>query len=141
MQTWIIYSLISMLFAGVTAVIAKYGLKDISSDLGVVVRTAAVLVFVVLNFFIFQSAKEITNLSTKAIIFLVVSGLTTAVSWIFYYKAIKIGEVSYVASIDKSSILITIILSYFFLSEPITLKLVIGCVLILAGLLVLTWKF
>ena len=141
MQTWIIYSLISMLFTGVTAVIAKHGLKDISSDLGVVVRTAAVLVFVVLNFFIFQSAKEITNLSTKAIIFLVVSGLTTAVSWIFYYKAIKIGEISYVASIDKSSILITIVLSYFFLSEPITLKLVIGSVLILAGLLVLTWKF
>lgn len=141
MPTWIIYSLISMLFAGVTAVIAKHGLKDISSDLGVVVRTAAVLVFVVLNFFIFQSAKEITNLSTKAIIFLVVSGLTTAVSWIFYYKAIKIGEVSYVASIDKASILITIVLSYFFLSEPITLKLVIGSVLILAGLLVLTWKF
>ena len=140
MKNWIAYSLISMFFAGLTSVIAKFGLKNISSDLGIAVRTTTVFIFVTLNFLLFQNVKEITNLTTKAILFLVVSGITTSLSWIFYYKAIKIGEVSYVAAIDKGSILITILLSLLLLGESITPKLLIGGGLILAGMLVLVMK-
>ena len=129
-----------MFFAGLTSVIAKFGLKNISSDLGLAVRTTVVFGFVLLNFFIFQETKEIQNLTTKSVIFLVVSGLTTTLSWIFYYKAIQIGEVSYVASIDKGSILITLLLSFTLLKEPVTPKIIIGGGLILIGLIVLVWK-
>ena len=140
MKNWILYSIISMFFAGLTSVIAKFGLKNISSDLGLAVRTTVVFGFVLLNFFIFQETKEIQNLTTKSVIFLVVSGLTTTLSWIFYYKAIQIGEVSYVASIDKGSILITLLLSFTLLKEPVTPKIIIGGGLILIGLIVLVWK-
>ncbi len=140
MKNWILYSVISMFFAGLTSVIAKFGLKNISSDLGLAVRTTVVFGFVLLNFFIFQETKEIHNLTTKSILFLVVSGLTTTLSWIFYYKAIQIGEVSYVASIDKGSILITLLLSFILLKEPVTPKIIIGGGLILIGLIVLVWK-
>jgi transporter family protein len=140
MKNWILYSIISMFFAGLTSVIAKFGLKNISSDLGLAVRTTVVFGFVLLNFFIFQETKEIQNLTTKSILFLVVSGLTTTLSWIFYYKAIQIGEVSYVASIDKGSILITLLLSFILLKEPVTPKIIIGGSLILIGLIVLVWK-
>ncbi|WP_394990292.1 EamA family transporter [Emticicia sp.] len=140
MKNWILYSIISMFFAGLTSVIAKFGLKNISSDLGLAVRTTVVFGFVLLNFFIFQETKEIQNLTTKSVMFLVVSGLTTTLSWIFYYKAIQIGEVSYVASIDKGSILITLLLSFTLLKEPVTPKIIIGGGLILIGLIVLVWK-
>lgn len=140
MKNWILYSIISMFFAGLTSVIAKFGLKNISSDLGLAVRTTVVFGFVLLNFVIFQETKEIQNLTTKSVMFLVVSGLTTTLSWIFYYKAIQIGEVSYVASIDKGSILITLLLSFTLLKEPVTPKIIIGGGLILIGLIVLVWK-
>ena len=129
-----------MFFAGLTSVIAKFGLKNISSDLVLAVRTTVVFGFVLLNFVIFQETKEIQNLTTKSVMFLVVSGLTTTLSWIFYYKAIQIGEVSYVASIDKGSILITLLLSFTLLKEPVTPKIIIGGGLILIGLIVLVWK-
>jgi len=140
MKNWIVYSLISMFFAGLTSVIAKYGMKHISSDLGLAVRTSVVFVFVILNFMIFQNIKEVSNLTTRAVVFLAISGVTTSLSWIFYYKAIKIGEVSYVASIDKGSIVITLLLSLIILGEPLTPKLLIGAALIVSGMLVLTLK-
>lgn len=140
MKNWIVYSLISMFFAGLTSVIAKYGMKNISSDLGLAIRTSVVFVFVMLNFMIFQNMKEVSNLTSRAIVFLMISGVTTSLSWIFYYKAIKIGEVSYVASIDKGSIVITLLLSFIILGEPLTPKLFIGAALIIIGMLVLTIK-
>ncbi|MBC7451788.1 MAG: EamA family transporter [Cytophagales bacterium] len=140
MKNWILYSLISMFFAGLTSVIAKFGMKDISSDLGLAIRTSVVFVLVLVNFAVFQNIKEVSNLNTKAIIFLSISGITTSLSWIFYYKAIKIGEVSYVASIDKGSIIITLFLSFLILGEPLTSRILIGAGLITAGMLVLTLK-
>ena len=140
MKNWIAYSLISMFFAGLTSVIAKYGMKHISSDLGLAVRTSVVFIFVILNFIVFQNIKEVSSLTTRAIFFLMISGITTSLSWIFYYKAIKIGEVSYVASIDKGSIVITLLLSVIILGEPVTPKLLIGAALIISGMLVLTIK-
>lgn len=140
MKNWIVYSIISMCFAGVTSVIAKFGMKNISSDLGLAVRTCVVFVFVIMNFIVFQNIKEVQNLTSRALLFLAISGITTSLSWIFYYKAIKIGEVSYVASIDKGSILITLLLSFIILGEPLTPMLLIGGAFILTGMLILTIK-
>ncbi len=140
MDNWLFLALLSMFFAGLTSVIAKFGLKDISADLGLAVRTAVVFVLVILNFLFWQQTDSISQLTPKAIGFLAVSGLTTSLSWIFYYKAIKIGNVSQVALIDKGSILITLLLSFLILKEPLTPKILLGSLLIFAGLLVLIWK-
>lgn len=140
MPKWVLYSLISMLFAGFTSVVAKMGLKDISADLGLAVRTTVVFGLVVLNFLVFQNVRDASQLNARTVGFLAVSGLTTSLSWIFYYKAIQIGRVSDVALIDKGSIVITILLSVTLLREPVTPKLLVGGGLILAGLLVLVWR-
>jgi bacterial/archaeal transporter family protein len=100
MKNWVLYSLISMFFAGLTSVIAKMGLKNVSSDTGLAVRTIVVFVIVWLNAIAFQSVKDFKNLTKSDIVFLAISGVTTSLSWIFYYKAIKIGNVSQVALID-----------------------------------------
>lgn len=129
-----------MLFAGLTSVIAKFGLKNISGDLGVAIRTLPVLIFVWLNVLLFGHLKQLPSLTRNDIYFLCISGLTTALSWIFYYRAIKIGDVSVVASIDKASLVITILLSLWLFKEPLTPKLLIGGGLIVVGTVVLAWR-
>ena len=129
-----------MVFAGLTSVLAKIGLKEVSADIGLAVRTAFVFSFIAINAFFFQNVKEFQLLSKKSVLFLAISGLTTALSWIFYYRAMKVGEVSYVASIDKASILITLLLSFLFLHEQMSLKVILGASLILIGLIVLVVK-
>jgi bacterial/archaeal transporter family protein len=140
MQNWIILAILSMFFAGLTSVIAKFGLKGISADLGLAVRTVIVFIFVTLNFFVWQNVKQIGQLTKSNLLFLGISGITTSLSWIFYYRAIKIGNVSQVALIDKGSILITLLLSFTLLKEPVTPKIMVGAGLILAGLIVLAMK-
>lgn len=129
-----------MLFAGLTSVVAKAGLKNVSADTGLAIRTSFVFAFIWINIFVFNQIKDFLNLTLKDVFFLGVSALTTTVSWIFYYKAIKIGQVSEVALIDKASIIITIILSFLFLQEQITWKICIGAILILSGLITIVWK-
>lgn len=140
MKNWIVFAFVSMFFAGLTSVIAKFGLKNISGDLGVAIRTTAVLAFVWLNVLIFGHFKHLPALTKNDLAFLCLSGLTTALSWIFYYKAIKIGEVSIVASIDKASLVLTILLSFWLLREPVTPKIIAGALLMIAGAVVLAWK-
>ncbi|MEN9610516.1 MAG: putative rane protein [Bacteroidota bacterium] len=141
MQNWIVLALLSMFFAGLTSVIAKFGLKGgISADLGLAVRTVIVFIFVTLNFFAWQNVKQIGLLTKSNLLYLGISGITTSLSWIFYYRAIKIGNVSQVALIDKGSILITLLLSFTLLKEPVTPKIMLGAGLILAGLIVLAMK-
>lgn len=140
MKNWVLYSLISMFFAGLTSVIAKMGLKNVSSDTGLAVRTIVVFVFIWVNAIAFQSVKDFRNLTKVDILFLSISGITTSLSWIFYYKAIKIGNVSQVALIDKASIIITLLLSFLILNEQFTWKVAIGGTFILVGLLILTLK-
>lgn len=129
-----------MVFAGLTSVIAKAGLKNVSGDTGLAVRTSFVFVFIWLNIFAFNPIKDFINLTKNDILLLGLSGITTTLSWLFYYKAIKIGNVSEVALIDKASILITLALSILFLNEQFTWKIALGGCLILIGLLVLTIK-
>ena len=129
-----------MFFAGLTSVIAKMGLRNVSSDTGLAVRTVVVFLIVWLNVFVFQSVKDFRNLTKMDIVFLAISGVTTSLSWIFYYKAIKIGNVSQVALIDKGSILITLLLSFIILNEQFSWKIAVGGGFIIVGLLILTLK-
>ena len=140
MKNWVVFALISMFFAGLTSVIAKMGLKNVSSDTGLAVRTISVVLVVALNAFLFQSSKDFKNLSGNDILILSISGITAGLSWIFYFRAVKLGEVSQVALIDKGSIVITVLLSLVILQEEFTWKIAIGGVLIVAGLLILTLK-
>ncbi len=140
MPTWILYAIASMFFAGLTSVIAKFGLKNVSGDLGLAIRTTMVFVLIWMNAIAFNHTKLMSNFTKKDILFLCISGITTTLSWIFYYRAIKIGDVSIVASIDKASLVITIILAFFFLKEPITPKILVGAGLIVAGTVVLIFK-
>ncbi|MBL0332315.1 MAG: EamA family transporter [Chlorobiota bacterium] len=137
MEPWLLYSLLAMLFAGLTSILAKVGLKDISSDLGLAIRTGVVFIIVIANSFLLGNVNEIGKLTPKTILFLVISGITTSLSWIFYYRAMKLGKVSYVATIDKGSIVITLMLSFLLLKEPLTLKLISGAILIISGLIVI----
>lgn len=129
-----------MFFAGLTSVIAKAGLKNVSGDTGLAIRTLMVFTLVWLNVLFFQPLRDFKNLTRPDIVFLLISGITTSLSWIFYYKAIKIGNVSQVALIDKGSILITLLLSVLFLGETPNWKTSLGAAMILGGLLVLTWN-
>ena len=140
MPIWIWYAIFSMFFAGLTAVIAKMGMKDIPSDLGVAIRTAVVFVIVILNFFMWHKTETLKQLTPRAFLFLAISGTTTALSWIFYYRAIKTGDVSVVAIIDKASIIITLALSFWVLNEPFTWRTGAAASCILCGLLILIWK-
>lgn len=140
MKQYQFFAVISMIFAGLTSVIAKAGLKNVSSDTGLAVRTSFVFAFIWLNIVVFNPIKDFSNLTKKDVLFLGISALTTTLSWIFYYKAIKIGNVSEVALIDKASIVITLVLSFIFLKEQFTWKIGIGAGFIIAGLMMLTLK-
>lgn len=141
MEKWIIYAIVSMIFAGLTSVIAKFGMKDLSSDTALAIRTIVVFSIVVGNAFLFKNSfSEIQHAPKSNLIFLTLSGITTSLSWIFYYRAMKMGHVSYVASIDKASIVVTLLLSFLILKEPITAKILIGAGFILIGMIILVWK-
>lgn len=141
MERWTFFALLSMLFAGFTSVIARFGMKNLPSDVALAFRTIIVFVIVLANAIIFHQAySDLKNTSKTNLILLGISGLTTAFSWIFYYKAIKEGPVSYVASIDKASLVVTLILSFILLKEPMSPRVLIGAGLILVGTLVLVGK-
>ena len=140
MKQYQIFEIISMIFAGLTSVIAKAGLKNVASDTGLAVRTSFVFFLIWLNILVFNNTKDFANLTKRDIALLAVSGFTTTISWIFYYRAMKIGNVSEIALIDKGSIIITLALSFFFLNEQFTWKIAVGGLMIIGGILVLTFK-
>ena len=140
METWVFYAILSMIFAGLTSVLAKYGLQNINADLGLGIRTTTIFLLVTAFVLITDKTKDLALLTTRQTILLICSGITTTVSWIFYYRAMKDGLVSYVAAIDKASIIITLVLSFILFKEPATLKIIIGASFILIGMLVLVWK-
>ena len=140
METWILYALISMFFAGLTSVLAKYGLQNINSDLGLGIRTTTIFVLLIIFILSTNKLRDLPLITNKQYLLLILSGVTTTLSWVFYYRAMKTGLVSYVAAIDKGSIVITLGLSFWLLKEPITLKILAGGFLILLGMLVLIWK-
>jgi len=140
METWIVYAILSMIFAGLTSVLAKYGLQNINPDLGLGIRTTTIFFFIIIFNLVTDKLKDLPQLTSKQLLLLVCSGLTTTFSWVFYYRAMKDGPVSYVAAIDKASIVITLVLSFIILKEPMTPKIIIGAGLIFIGMVVLIWK-
>lgn len=137
MEKWIAYAFLSMAFAGFTSVIAKMGLTGISADLGLTVRTCFVFVFVLMFAAVVVPPSQVSTLSRSNLLWLGLSGVTTAFSWVFYYKAIKIGQVSTVALIDKGSVVVALVLAWLLLGESLTTPKLVGGGLIIGGLLVI----
>jgi len=135
--SWIFYAFLSALFAALTTILVKLGIKDVNSTLATAIRTIVVLVMSWAMVFISGEQKGIQNLTTNNLVFLGLSGITTGLSWLMYYQALKIGEVAKVVAIDKLSIVLVLIMAFVFIKEPATLKSIIGSVLITAGTFVM----
>ena len=140
MERWVLYAFISMFFAGFTSVIAKQGLVGISAELGLTIRTIFVFCFVTLFAMMAVTPGELSLLRKENFIWLGLSGVTTALSWIFYYKALKLGDVATVALIDKGSVIVAIFLAWLILKEIITLRIILGACFMLLGLIIITKK-
>lgn len=137
---WKYYALLSAFFAALTAIFAKIGVKDINSDLATAIRTTIILVITWGIALMGNHGSEIKCIHGHTWMFLVLSGVATGLSWLFYFKAIQLGNISRVAPIDKLSVVITICLSFFLLKEPVNAKVIIGALLITAGSIVMLYK-
>jgi bacterial/archaeal transporter family protein len=134
---WWIYALLSALFASLTAIFAKVGIAGVNSNLATAIRTIIILMVAWGIVLAKGEAKGLATLTQKNIIFLIISGVATGLSWIFYFKALQIGKVSQVAPVDKLSVALTVLLSVLFLGEVLTWKAAIGALLIIAGTIVM----
>ena len=130
---WLVFALLSAVFAAVTSILAKVGIEGVDSNLATAVRTA-VVVLMAWGIVFFTNAQDgIMDISRKSWLFLILSGLATGASWLCYYKALQVGEVSKVVPIDKLSVVFTLVFAFVFLHEKFTVRSVIGCILIGAG--------
>ena len=136
MERWVLYAIVSMLFAGATAVVAKLGLSGISAELGLAVRTCVVFAIILMTAAVLVPRAELQSLTTANVGWLALSGALAAVSWIFYYKAVKLGDVATVALIDKGSVVVAMLLAFLILKEPLTTARLAGGALMIAGLFV-----
>ena len=127
---WKYYALLSALFAALTALFAKIGVRGINSDLATGIRTVVILLITWGIVLCGGHMGEIKDIGRHAWIFLILSGIATGLSWLFYFKALQSGEVSRVAPIDKLSVVITICLSFVLLKEPVSMRVIIGALLI-----------
>lgn len=134
---WMIFAILSAVFAALTSILAKIGIEGVNSNLATAVRTVVVVVMSWGMVFLTNAQGGIWEISKKSWIFLVLSGLATGASWLCYYKALQIGEASKVVPIDKLSVVITLVLAFIFLHEEFTAKSLIGCILIGAGTLIM----
>ena len=134
---WKYYALLSAFFAALTAILAKVGIKGISGNVATAVRTFVVMILAWGIVFVGGQMKEVREISKNNLLFLILSGLATGLSWIFYFKALETGNVSKVAPIDKLSVVFVIILAFLFLKEPPDLKTIAGGLLILGGTMVM----
>lgn len=140
MKNWVVFAFISMFFAGFTSIIAKQGLVGISGELGLTIRTLFVCFFV-MAFAVFSvSTHEFQAVSYKNLFWLGLSGVTTALSWVYYYRALKLGDVSTIALIDKGSAVVAILLAWLILKEVITVRMIIGAACIVLGLFIISKK-
>jgi transporter family protein len=137
---WKLYAILSAVFAALTSILAKIGIKGVDSNLATAIRTVVIIILAWSIVFATGAQSGMASLSRKSWVFLILSGLATGLSWVFYYKAIAIGKVSQVAPIDKSSIVLTLILSFIILGEKFTIKTLIAGILIMAGTFVMIWK-
>lgn len=134
---WAVYALASAVFAALTSILAKVGIEGINSTLATAIRTVVVLVLSWGMVFLTGVQSDIREISRRSLVFLVLSGLATGFSWLCYYRAIQLGDVSKVVPIDKFSIVLSLILAFLVLKEPVTPKALLGGVLITAGTFVM----
>jgi bacterial/archaeal transporter family protein len=134
---WWIYALLSALFAALTTIFAKIGVESVNSNLATAIRTIIILVVAWGIVLVKGEAKDLADISSKTLLFLVLSGLATGLSWIFYFRALQLGKASLVAPIDKSSVILVLLFSAVFLGESLTRQSIVGAILIATGTLVL----
>ena len=134
---WFVFALLSALFAAATSILAKVGIEGVPSNLATALRTVVVLAISWVMVFVTKQQGGISAITPKSWLFLILSGLATGASWLCYYRAIQLGEVSKVVPIDKLSVIFTLVLAFVFLHEKMTLKSVVGCALIGAGTLLM----
>lgn len=134
---WLVFALLSAVFAALTSILAKVGINGVNSNLATALRTVVVLVMAWGMVFVTNAQGGITDISRKSWLFLILSGLATGASWLCYYYALQIGEVSRVVPVDKLSVVITLVLAFVFLHEKFTVHSLIGCILIGAGTLLM----
>lgn len=134
---WFVYALASAVFAALTSILAKVGIEGVNSNLATAVRTMVVVVMAWGMVFLTNAQSGLASISRKSWLFLILSGLATGASWLCYYRALQLGDASRVVPVDKSSVVITLVLAFVFLHEEFTPKSLLGCVLIAAGTLVM----
>lgn len=134
---WLVFALLSAVFAALTSILAKVGINGVNSNLATALRTVVVLVMAWGMVFVTNAQGGITDISRKSWVFLILSGLATGASWLCYYYALQIGEASRVVPVDKLSVVITLVLAFVFLHEKFTVHSLIGCILIGAGTLLM----
>ncbi|MDD6482555.1 MAG: EamA family transporter [Lachnospiraceae bacterium] len=134
---WLVFALLSAIFAALTSILAKVGIEGVNSNLATAIRTAFVLLMAWGMVFLTNAQTGLGDISRKSWMFLILSGLATGASWICYYKALQIGEASKVVPVDKLSVVITLVLAFLILHEQVTTKSVVGCILIGVGTLLM----
>ncbi|KXT89382.1 Bacterial/Archaeal Transporter family protein [Streptococcus oralis] len=134
---WFFFALLSAIFAALTSILAKIGIEGVLSNLATAIRTVVVILMAWAMVFLTNSQTEIVNISRKSWLFLILSGLATGASWLCYYKALQMGNATEVSAVDKFSLVLTLVLAFFFLQDVLTFKTIIGCILITIGTLVM----
>ena len=134
---WMVFAILSAVFAALTSILAKVGIDGVNSNLATAIRTVVVVVMAWGMVFLTHAQSGLVEINKKSWMFLILSGLATGASWLCYYKALQMGDASKVVPIDKLSVVITLILAFVFLHEEFTAKSAIGCVLIAAGTLIM----
>ncbi len=134
---WLLFAILSAVFAAATAILAKIGIENVDSNLATAIRTVVVLVMAWLVVFLTNKVGGIASITPRSWLFLILSGLATGASWLCYFYAIKIGDVSKVVPVDKCSLVLTIIFAVIFLGESLTWKTILGSILLLAGSIVM----
>ena len=134
---WFFFALLSAVFAALTSILAKIGIEGVPSNLATAIRTVVVILMAWAMVLLTNSQTEICNISRKSWLFLILSGLATGASWLCYYKALQMGNATEVSAVDKFSLVITLVLAFFFLQDVLTFKTIIGCILITIGTLVM----
>ena len=139
-KAWLIYALLSALFASLTSILGKVGIENVESNLGTAIRTIVVLVMAWIIVFATKKQRDIKKIDKRSLIFLILSGVATGASWLCYYKALQDGLASIVVPIDKLSILVAVLFAYIFLKEKLSKKSLLGLILIVVGTLLLLVK-
>lgn len=137
MNSWIIFAILSAVFAAATSILAKIGIKGVDSNLATAIRTVVIMIFAWAIVFAQGHIKSITSLSKTTWIFLILSGVATGLSWLFYFRALQLGDASRVVPIDKLSLVLTVIMAAVFLNEKLSLASITGSILITIGVLII----